>query len=61
VSWYQLLDIYKQDQTWRQWYASIPPVACPNDGTQLETGPSGELFCRFDGWQWPRDYIRPPG
>jgi hypothetical protein len=60
MSWYQLLDIYKQDQAWRQWYANQPPVACPNDGTPLEEGPGGELFCRHDGWQYPRDYVRPP-
>lgn len=27
------------------------PVACPNDGEPLVTGPNGELFCPFDGWR----------
>jgi hypothetical protein len=60
VSWYQLLDIYKQDAAWRQWYASQPPFACPNDGTPLQGGPNGELFCSHDGWTYPRDWTRPP-
>lgn len=40
-----------------------PPVACPNDGTPLlggpGTDPTVELFCPFDGWQFPRDWVRP--
>ncbi len=24
---------------------------CPNDGTRLERGPDGLLFCPFDGWR----------
>lgn len=28
------------------------PVACPNDGTPLQSAPHGELFCPFDGWQF---------
>jgi len=28
-----------------------PPVACPNDGEPLRTGPHGELYCPFDGWR----------
>lgn len=24
---------------------------CPNDGTQLKTGPDGALYCPFDGWR----------
>lgn len=32
--------------------AAAPPVACPRDGTPLETGPNGELHCPFDGWIW---------
>lgn len=31
------------------------PVACPNDGEPLRTGPDGILFCPYDGWQFPRD------
>jgi hypothetical protein len=28
------------------------PTNCPNDGTNLDTGPDGELHCPFDGWIW---------
>lgn len=40
-----------------------PPAACPNDGTPLVPGPGTDptvqLFCPFDGWQFPRDWRRP--
>lgn len=34
--------------------AARPPVACPNDGEPLRTGPRGELYCSFDGWRAQR-------
>lgn len=49
--WYDLLAI---EQEWRQLAAderNRVPVACPNDGEPLRTGPAGELFCPFDGWR----------
>lgn len=61
MSWEQLLAIEAQNREWRQEYATAPPVACPNDGTPLEEGPGGELFCRHDGWQYPRDWTPPEG
>lgn len=42
-----------------QYYRSVPPVACPNDGEPLRLGPShtpGVWYCPYDGWQYPRDY-----
>ena len=33
-----------------QYYASVPPVACPNDGEPLERDPRGKLRCAYDGW-----------
>lgn len=40
-----------------------PPIACPEDGTPLLPGPGTapdvELYCPFDGWQYPRDWVRP--
>ena len=42
-----------------EYYKSVPPVACPNDGTPLLEGPPQEpgiLYCPFDFWQYPRDY-----
>lgn len=50
-SWYQLLDVTRD---WRQReaeYALLPPVACPNDGEPLRTGPDGGLYCPYDGWR----------
>ncbi len=51
MSWEQLLSIRsEQIEACRE--SEAPPVACPNDGTPLESGPGGVLFCRFDGWQY---------
>ncbi|HZN70570.1 MAG TPA: hypothetical protein VFC00_02635 [Micromonosporaceae bacterium] len=30
------------------------PVACPNDGEPLRSGPDGQPYCPFDGWR-PND------
>lgn len=65
MSWYQLLDVLKQGQEEFDAYASRPPLACPNDGEPLiqappsDAGSGVELFCLFDGWSYPRDYVRP--
>jgi hypothetical protein len=59
VSWYQLLDIRKQAAGWAEFYAARPPTNCPNDGEPLDAVPpgrDGELFCKFDGWTYPRDW-----
>lgn len=64
MSWYQFLDVLKEQTAEFNYYASIPPWACPNDGEPLIPGPAGSqdtLFCRYDGWQYPRDYVRPQG
>lgn len=31
--------------------ATRQPVACPNDGEPLRTGPDGQLYCKYDGWR----------
>jgi hypothetical protein len=61
-SWYQLLDIRRHARQEFEYYANQPPTACPNDGEPLLPGPASEpgiWFCRYDGWQYPRDWIRP--
>jgi hypothetical protein len=50
-SWYQLLDIIKEDAQEQAYWESQPPMACPNDGEPLVTGPDGQLFCKFDGYR----------
>lgn len=62
MSWWQLLDVMKQAELEFEYYATRPPQACPNCGEPLQTGPQSAentLFCRFDGWTYPRDWIRP--
>lgn len=54
-----LLSTLKEQAAYVEYYRSQPPMACPNDGEPLIAGPPSEpgiLFCRFDGWQYPRDW-----
>lgn len=55
MSWYQLLSIFKEASDLKRDEESRPPEACPNDGEPLTAGPDGELFCKYDGYQYPRD------
>jgi transposase len=40
-------------------------MACPRDGEPLRNSPTAdsgsgtELYCKFCGWEFPRDWIRP--
>lgn len=64
MSWYAYLSVLKDQQQTFNYYASVPPMACPNDGEPLIPAPHGAentLFCQFDGWQYPRDWIRAIG
>ena len=56
MSWEQLRSIALQGRQEREFWASQPPRACPNDGTPLVTGADGTLTCTFDGWSYPRDW-----
>lgn len=55
MAWEELLtivaDTVDQIIEWR----TTPPQACPKDGEPLLEGAGGVRYCRFDGWQWPRD------
>jgi hypothetical protein len=57
--WYGLLAIGREAEEQRRAELAQPPAACPNDGEPLTEGPGGTRFCRFDGWEWPRDDTRP--
>jgi hypothetical protein len=62
VSWWQLDNVLKERAEYAVYYRTRPPVACPNDGQPLVPPPGTaagagiELWCPFDGWQYPRDY-----
>ena len=64
-SWYGLLSVLRHNEQEFESYVSRPPMACPNDGEPLINAPatmagSGcQLYCRYDGWQYPRDW-QPP-
>lgn len=43
----------------REFYDSVPPVACPYDGEPLRPGPSGDmaqLFCPWGNFRYPEDW-----
>jgi len=60
MSWEQLRDIAREAADEARDERARRPEACPLDGTVLEEGPGGVLFCRADGWQYPRDWTPPP-
>ena len=49
--WEKLLSIIEEGRAEFEAEHNSPPVACPNDGELLQTGPDGELYCPFDGWR----------
>lgn len=55
-------DLYStliQQAEYEQYYKTVPPVACPNDGEPLRPGPPSRpnvLYCKYDGWEYPRDW-----
>ena len=64
--WWQLHSIIEYARQEREFYATRPPMACPRCGEPMRPAPpsdSGsevELYCLFDGWQYPRDFVAPP-
>lgn len=55
MSWQQLIDIRREAREDVERAAVAVPLACPNDGEPLVSGPGdGSLYCPFDGWSWPR-------
>jgi hypothetical protein len=64
-SWWGLDSVFKQNRSEFESFISRPPVACPVDGEPLINAPatmagSGcQLYCKYDGWQYPRDYVAP--
>jgi hypothetical protein len=51
-SWYGLLSILEEAAAEQAWQQQRTPMACPNDGEPLRTGPDGTLYCPYDGWRW---------
>lgn len=49
-SWGSLLSIVHEASDRYRAESEAPPVACPNDGEPLESGPGGVLHCRYDGF-----------
>jgi hypothetical protein len=58
TGWDLYATLQKNAQT-AAYYAAVPPVACPNDGTPLKQGPPsqpGVLFCPMGDYEYPRDW-----
>ena len=64
-SWWGLVSVLKHSRSEFESYVSRPPMACPNCGEPLTYAPatkagSGiERYCKYDGFQFPRDWIAP--
>lgn len=60
MSWWHLDSIIKENVAYVNYYRSIPPVACPNDGTPLHPGPPNQavvlLYCPDGDFEYPRDW-----
>jgi hypothetical protein len=63
-SWWGLVSVLREDQQEFDAYWSRPPADCPRCGEPLSPPPNTpagatmERYCRFDGWQFPRDWVR---
>lgn len=55
MGWQQLVDIVAEARQIQLDEDTGTPVECPNDYTTLQEGPSGTLFCPWDGWKYPGD------
>lgn len=51
MGWEELGAIEREAKQLAAAERSAPPVACPVDGTPLETGANGALGCPFCGWK----------
>lgn len=65
-SWYQLDYVLKYREEEMNYWRSATPLACPRCGEaplrNAPPSPSGasvDLYCVFDGWKYPGDYIAP--
>jgi hypothetical protein len=59
VTGWDLWSTLAEQAQYADYYKTVPPVACPNDGEPLKLGPSqepGVWYCPNDGWQYPRDW-----
>lgn len=54
TGWDSLAVILAEGAAWAAEDAATPPVACPIDGTPLESA-RGELNCPMGNYRWPRD------
>jgi len=55
MGWEHLLTIRREQVETARAELAAPPQACPNDGEPLREGPAGELYCPYDGYEYPRD------
>lgn len=56
MSWDQLAGIIEEARDLDTEERNRVPEDCPRCGAPLVDGPPGvQLFCRDDGWQYPRD------
>lgn len=52
MGYWTLISIYQDAEQEAADWETTTLFECPNDATTLLTGPHGELYCPFDGWQY---------
>lgn len=56
---WDLYSTLQEQAQYVEYYKSQPPVACPNDGTPLLSGPPSSpdvLYCPMGDFHYPRDW-----
>lgn len=53
MSWYQLISIAEEAQSYVEDERTEPPTACPFDGEPLREAPRSGLYCPLGDYEWP--------
>lgn len=59
VTGWDLYSTLAEQSAYVDYYRSVPPVACPRDGTPLQLGPPsapGVLYCPNGDFRYPDDW-----
>lgn len=55
MAWDQITAMIREAQDIVDQDRSTPPTSCVSCYTSLKQGPTGTLFCPYDGLKWPED------
>jgi len=59
MGYWDMIAIIQESVDLDDYFATRIPPCCPNDGTPLQEGFDGIIFCPWDGWRYNYDsYVR---